>query len=87
MYCAVVGEEHYLEKIKQFKGQFMSEWGFIFVTGRSQNASVMTSELSPEGSEERSLVGGHLREELHKQRPQAGASRVCRRKGKKTVWS
>ena len=86
MYCAVVGEEHYLDKIKQFKGQLMSGWGFLFVTGRSQDASVMTSQLSPEGSEEGGLVGGHLREELRKQRPRAGASRVCLRKSKKAVW-
>lgn len=46
---------------------------------RSQIASVMTSELRPEGSEERSLVGGLPREELCQQRSWAeeGKETVC----------
>lgn len=39
----------------------------------------MTSELRPEGSRSRNLVGGYQREELCKPRPLAGASLACLR--------
>lgn len=48
--------------------------------------SAITVELTLEGSGERSLVGGYLREELCKQRPWAGESFACLRKGKEAVW-